>query len=855
MSIKLADAFIEIALDYAKAEKEAQNMDKRIMGLTQGTVTKLSTAMVGAGAAITGTFGVSAKAAAEFGENLANVSTLGVKNLGALDDGTRDLAVKFGIDLNDAMKATYETISAGIPEDAAIMVMEQAARGAQAGVGSLGDALDLGTSVMNAWNIKGKDAAGTAAEMEKIMGMAATAAFKGKTTFAEMATSIGQVAPVMSAAGVGTDEFFAAVSALTATGKPTSSAMLQLQAAVSNVIKPSEQASKLAAQLGLDFNAEALAAQGLSGFLDSVKAATGGNVEQMGILFGSVEALGAAISLTGNQAGIFKESLEEMSNAQKNLKEMADSFIANNPALALKVAKAALQELFIMVGRTVIPALAQLAKAATPVMTFISDFITNHPTLSVALGTIAGGIGILSLALGTLGFAVAGIMPMLGLATGAAGLGGVGTAATGAGAAAATAAGAGGIGALVVSIGGFLIVAGMVAAIVGASGFAIYKFGQTAIDTVKAFNALQESTKKTNAAFEEFEDSLENRGVALDRAALKEMNHAQRSAALTEAQINHKEQAMAREIYALTGVDATRDQINRAEMARVGLGVSTQEAAAMAVKGITQDEIRSRMTAAAQTEQAEAAKRAAMAATVDTQAAGLAETINAMARHSEMEQVGTSEISEFKRLMLSGDLEAANAYWMNLRTSTADGLGSSFEQYRQFRIAVQAEMAVLRESVAYATNPAQTGSPSLNMEIASGFDTTRQIFGANLMAILADVQTFRNVAAQQIAGLGATLVGSPTAQPGLAASPPSGQTPLNGSGTGQAGSISTPISISNSITISGSATPDQVKRIGQAFTQGQMEQLKRNLGRDSQTRARARGVRSPGFGRLNMIAG
>lgn len=391
MSVVAGDAIWRIGGDTRDLEKALDEARTAVAGM-----------MTAAGAAITASLGLAAKQAASFGKLMANVSTLGVTNLAELDRGARDVAKAYGIDLNDAAAAVYETISAGIPQDAAVLVMEKAAKGAQAGVGSLADALDLGTSVMNAWNIMGKNANDTAAQMEKIMGMAATAAFKGKTTFAEMATSIGQVAPITAAAGIKVEEFFAALSGLTATGLPTSSAMTQLQQVISNIIKPSTSAAKMAAALGIEFNAAALKSKGLVGMLDEIARATGGDLELMGQLFGSTEALGAVIALTGNQAGLFKETLEEMGKAQQTLNEMSAAYVKNNPELAFAQLKATVQDLAIVVGRAVLPALIQFVNFVEPIVESVIKWIEGNSNLSTTMILVAGAIGLALTVLGPL---------------------------------------------------------------------------------------------------------------------------------------------------------------------------------------------------------------------------------------------------------------------------------------------------------------------------------------------------------------------------------------------------------------------------------------------------------------------
>lgn len=1003
MAIKLADAFIEVLLDYAKAEKDAANMDKTIGGITEGTMTKLGAGMTAAGAAITGTLGVASAKAAEFGENLANVSTLGVQDLGALDEGTRDLAVKFGIDLNDAMKATYETISAGIPEDAAIMVMEQAARGAQAGVGSLGDALDLGTSVMNAWNLQGKNATETTANMEKIMGMAATAAFKGKTTFADMATSIGQVAPVMATAGIGTEEFFAAVSALTATGKPTSSAMLQLQQAVSNVIKPSEQAAELADQLGIEFNAASLESKGLAGFLDMVKEATGGNVEQMGVLFGSVEALGAVLSLTGNQAGLFKESITEMSNAQKNLADMSDAFIRNNPGQALKVAKAALQELFIMVGRTVIPALAQLAKAATPVMQAISDFIQDHPKIAMGIGTVTGAIGFLMLAVGGLMLTLGPLLLALPTLTGAGGFAGLMGAITGAGTAAGAAAGAGGFGALLAVLTPLAITGMTVAALAGIIAIAWGISLPTIISTANAFWELAKSNQAVNDQAMQYAQLLKQQGVDLDLNALDQMKHSDMIRAINDAALAHREANAAREIQAITGVEATRQQIHIAELARIGLGVSAREAAFMATQGITQAEIEQMMLkcdaeetaaqrsadtqamAVAASSEAEEQIRQDKTATIghfqwaadkeaqmlelarklktadhyerklilsdlarmeeqkaaaerqwamenqaltageiaamnykaqqkeaadarwvaitegrikadqdmlykdqDTQLHSIKVQGDAITRQkaweaeqrkktaemiantekqmedqigkdklekfnaeiSKIQELGdfqklsAEQLAQFKKQVMKGEIDASIQYWQELSIQANQGYVNNLKQYQAFTAQMKAEAASLRQAMAYAMNPDQTGSPSLNMQIADGYRNTINLLGSAITASETMIRSYRDRAVAMLTGLGPGLIGSmPT--PSVVYQAGAG-TPLSGGTTNNNSSTTNAVNVN----INASGTSGEAAR---EIASAVREQVGIVLGQTVRDRARARGVRQPGVSRTPRI--
>ncbi|CAN0445141.1 unnamed protein product, partial [Ectocarpus fasciculatus] len=94
----------------------------------------------------------------------------------------------------------------------------------------------------------------------------------------------------------------------------TAEAITGIRAAINAILKPSKEASDLAKELGLEFNAAALESRGFAGILEDVADATGGNTEVIAQLFGSVEALAPVLALTGNAAEKFADNLEAFDN-------------------------------------------------------------------------------------------------------------------------------------------------------------------------------------------------------------------------------------------------------------------------------------------------------------------------------------------------------------------------------------------------------------------------------------------------------------------------------------------------------------------------------------------------------------
>lgn len=496
--LTVGSALLKIVTDWSQAAQDTEKFKQRTEGSMRSLAGKVGVAMTAASAAVGAAMVVAAKSAATFGESMAKVATLGVEDLDRLKSGVFDLARTYGIDLNDAAKALYDTISAGIPENAAIMVLEQAALGAQAGVGTLNEALDLGTSVMNAYGLKTDDAASTTENFRQIMGLAATAVKDGKTTIAEMAGAIGQLAPIASNAGVSMDELFAGVSALTSGGLGASESMTQLRALIQAIIAPTTSAQQAAQDMGIQFDASALQSKGLAGVLEDVGTATGGDIDKMRLLFTSVEAMGAALSLTGNQAGSFTAALKDMATAQENLTKMAHDFQVENPALAWQQLKGEMQVLAVVVGEAVLPAFREILRAVKPVIEAMGQFAETHPKVAAGLGSIAVALVGVGLVLGP-------ILKLASIAPGFMKLAGAVKTATVA------------VGAMSGSMTAGAVAAAPWVAAIAAATFGLYKAYQAAKSAKAALDDLNQRMDANRATFLEHVGVLEETTGALDR--------------------------------------------------------------------------------------------------------------------------------------------------------------------------------------------------------------------------------------------------------------------------------------------------------------------------------------------------
>ena len=459
--------------------------------------------MTAVGASITGALGLAVKASMSFGTAMAEVSTLGVEQLGAIEEGVKKVATTYGTDLVETAKGAYQVISAtGLDGAEAVGVLETATKAAAAGVSSVSEAVELGTGVMNAF---GK----STADMNGIFDQAFVAVKNGVTTFDELAASVGRVAPTFAAAGLSSEEMFASITALTKGGIKTAEAVTYLRSALSNIIKPGSDALKLAADLGLEWNASALEAKGLKGFLDEVTTATGGNIEKMAQLFGSQEALTAVLALTGQQADAFASTLKEMESGVAATDEAFKRMVERDPAFAWRQMRSEMSAMAVDIGTALLPTLKELLEWLTPIIAKTREWVMANPQLTATLVKIALGVGIILSVLGPL------LIVLPGIVSAFTAISSITTALAGGGALAGVAAGFGSI----------AIAAAPVIIAVAVLVPLVLELERALLGVNAAEAAAVESNAQADAAMQRLVQTLKAKGVALDESAMAEMSH------------------------------------------------------------------------------------------------------------------------------------------------------------------------------------------------------------------------------------------------------------------------------------------------------------------------------------------
>ena len=298
-----------------------------------------------------------------------------IDQLGDFRQAILDYAAGSTAGLAEIVASTYSAISAGVDYTESLDAVATAERLSIAGKADLGETLVGLVSTLNAYGLKMEDAG-------RISDIFFTTVRLGQTTIPELNASLADVTGIAATARIPFEEIGAAIATITAAGSRTASAVTQIQAAISALIKPSSEAETLAKSLGLEFNAQALATKGLKGVLDEAAAATGGNVEQMGILFGRVEALKGALTLSGTSAEKFTANLNAMQNATGATEAAAAKF-----ADVLDTGKDATDILLISIGTPLIAAFYEARAAITDITNALSAAIVGDTGLK-SLGSL-----------------------------------------------------------------------------------------------------------------------------------------------------------------------------------------------------------------------------------------------------------------------------------------------------------------------------------------------------------------------------------------------------------------------------------------------------------------------------------
>lgn len=403
----------------AEAQAELNKLNKELKD-TPNQMQVLGSAMQSAGDKIKGTgekfmpfsaaaaagLGASAKAALDFEDAMAKVSTIADTSEVPLDDlrkAIMDLSTESGIAAPEIANNVYDAISAGQKTGDAVNFVKNATDLARAGFTSSASALDILTTTLNAYGMSAED-------VTRVSDVLITTQNLGKTTVDQLASSMGKVIPTAKANGVEFESLAAAYAVMTANGIATAETTTYLNSMLNELGKGGTKAEQSfrkgtegIKEGGLSMKEAIESGMSLTDILlvlDGQAQASGTSISN---LFGSAEAGKAAtvlvdnatkldetIAAMGTSAGATSTAYEKLNTttfeAQKSVNELKNSGIELGNALLT----------------TLSPAIEGVSGAISSATTWFNGLSDSQKQMIAAVGLGVAAFGPFLVILGTL---------------------------------------------------------------------------------------------------------------------------------------------------------------------------------------------------------------------------------------------------------------------------------------------------------------------------------------------------------------------------------------------------------------------------------------------------------------------
>lgn len=377
---------------------------QEVGGKVEDVGKKLSALSAVSGAVLGG----SIMSASNFQDAMAKVNTIADTSkvsLGDLSTQVLNLSNQTGISAEDIADATYNAISAGQDTADAVNFVSNATSLAKAGFTDTGSAIDVLTTIMNAYGLE-------ADKVGSVSDMLIQTQNKGKTTVAELSSSMGKIIPTANSMGVGLDQLCAGYSIMTAKGIATAESTTYMNSmlnelgkggtGVSNILK--EKTGKSFQELMADGNSLGDVLQILQDYADE-------SGQSFNDLWSSSEAGKAGLTLLSGGADEFNNAVKGMNDSTGATSEALGKL--ETPSQKAKVAINQLKNAGITLGTTALSALSPLIdKVASAVQKLTTWFSNLSPgiqqiilivlALVTALGPVVIVIGKVISSVGTI---------------------------------------------------------------------------------------------------------------------------------------------------------------------------------------------------------------------------------------------------------------------------------------------------------------------------------------------------------------------------------------------------------------------------------------------------------------------
>lgn len=373
--------------------EKVQKAGEKVKNAGSGMTKTVTAPILAAGAA-------SAKMAMDFEDSMAKVSTIADATEVPMDEMQKailNLSNQTGISSEEIAQNIYDSISAGQKTGDAVNFVSNSTKLAKAGFADAGAALDVLTTIMNAYGLK-------ASEVTNVSDMLIQTQNLGKTTVADLASSMGKVIPTANAYGVSLDELCAGYAIMTANGVATAESTTYMNGMLNELGKSGTNVSKtLKEKTGKTFKELMDSGMSLSDVLKIISDAATENNKSFGDMWSSSEAGKAGMILLGDSAENFNGVLEQMQNSAGATNTAFEKLDTNSTKIKKETNE--LKNDAIDLGTTLMeelaPIIENIAEKISQFTEWFNGLSESEKQMIIQIGLIVAAIGPLLIVIGT----------------------------------------------------------------------------------------------------------------------------------------------------------------------------------------------------------------------------------------------------------------------------------------------------------------------------------------------------------------------------------------------------------------------------------------------------------------------
>lgn len=360
------------------ANKQAISQTKAQLGGLIGTVAALGTAI----------YAGPVKNAQEFQTAMAKVGTIADTDLvpmAKLRQEIINLSNETGKSANDLAEDVYNAISAGQSTADAVGFVESATKLATAGFAESGQAVDVLSTILNAYGME-------ASKVTDVSDMLIQIQNKGKTTVAELSSSMGKIIPTANANNVALEQLGAGYATLTSKGIATAEATTYMNGMLNELGKSGSQTDKiLRSKTGKSFSELMKSGYSLADVLQIVQEDAESSGKTLSDMFSSSEAGKAALSLMSDGVDTFNASVQGMIDSC-GATEQAYAKMMDTTETKVAKAKNSIKNLGTVLGDMLLPYVGQVADKVAELATKFSEFAQENPQVIATVAKVAAGL-------------------------------------------------------------------------------------------------------------------------------------------------------------------------------------------------------------------------------------------------------------------------------------------------------------------------------------------------------------------------------------------------------------------------------------------------------------------------------